>query len=161
MFHGECEVKTACFVSAALLLAASATATAQSTAQCPSLPSDSGLHWEQQAQTDFIVCKATTEDGRPVLNMMLTPRDPDMLLNRSLRAEKGSFAGESLHWYKLDMGGRDLPGLESRRITVVKLDKNHYAQIWIDAADTGELGNLQALTQTLNLNPSTLAGGDH
>ncbi len=154
-------MKTACLVSAVLLLATSTTVAAQSTTQCPSLPSSSGLHWEQQTQSDFIVCKATTEDGRSVLNMMLTSRDPDLGLNRALRAEKGSFAGENLQWYKLDMGGRDVPGLESRRITVVKLDKNRYAQIWIDAADTGELGTLQSLTQTLNLNPSALAGGDH
>lgn len=161
MFYGECEVKTVRIVSAALLLAACTTVSAQQVEQCPSLPSSSGLHWEQQAQSDFIVCKATTEDGRTVLNMMLTARDPDMQMNRALRAEKGSFAGESMHWYKLDMGGRDLPGLESRRITVVKLDKNRYAQIWIDAADVGELSNLQNLTQSLNLNPSALAGGNH
>ncbi|MNN43122.1 hypothetical protein D3C81_1573430 [compost metagenome] len=157
MFYGECEVKTVRIVSAALLLAACGTTWAQQADQCPTLPSDSGLHWEQQTQSAFIVCKATTGDGRAVLNLMLTTRDPDLLLNRALRAEKGTFAGESLHWYKLDMGGRDLPGLESRRITTVKLDKNRFAQIWIDAADVGELGNLQNLTQTLNLSPSALA----
>ncbi|MCD9087677.1 hypothetical protein [Stenotrophomonas sp. SY1] len=154
-------MKTVRTVSAALLLAACSQVSAQTAEQCPSLPAASGLHWEQQAQNDFIVCKATTGDGRAVLNLMLTSRDPDLLLNRALRAEKGAFAGESLHWYKLDMGGRELPGLESRRITSVKLDKNRFAQIWIDAGDVGELGTLQNLTQTLNLNPSALAGGDH
>lgn len=153
-------MKTIHSVCAALLLAGCCgSALAQQAEQCPALPADSGLHWDQQAQSDFIVCKASTEDGRTVLNMMLTQRDPDMTFSRTLRAEKGSFAGESLNWYKLDMGGRDLPGLESRRITVVKLDKNRYAQIWIDAADTTELGNLQTLTQSLNLNPSAIAGG--
>ncbi|WP_313401847.1 hypothetical protein [Stenotrophomonas sp.] len=151
-------MKTVRIVSAAMLLALSSTALAQQAEQCPTLPADSGLHWDQQTQSDFIVCKASTSDGRTVLNMMLTARDPDMAFNRSLRAEKGSFGGESMHWYKLDMGGRDLPGLESRRITVVKLDKNRFAQIWIDAADTAELGNLQNLTQTLSLNSSALAG---
>lgn len=160
MFYGECEVKTARTAVAALLLTACAGAHAQSSAQCPSLPSSAGLHWEQQTQSDFIVCKATTEDGRAVLNMMLTARDPALGLNRPLRAEKGEFGGESMYWYKLDMGGRDLPGLESRRISVVKLDKNRYAQIWIDAADNAELASLQTLTQTLNLNPSALAGGN-
>ncbi|PZU20033.1 MAG: hypothetical protein DI584_17790 [Stenotrophomonas sp.] len=157
---GECEVKTVLIFSAALALAASANASAQQAVQCPSLPASSGLHWEQQTQSDFIVCKATTEDGRAVLNMMLSGRDPGLSLNRPLRAEKGAFGGTEMHWYKLDMGGRDLPGLESRRISVVKLDKNRYAQIWIDAADTTELGTLQTLTQTLNLNPSALAGSN-
>ncbi len=161
MFYGECEVKTVRTVSALLLLAAGGTAWAQQAAQCPALPAGSNLHWEQQTQASFIVCKATTDDGRAVLNLMLTERDPNLMLSRALRAEKGAFAGEQLHWYKLDMGGREVPGLESRRITTVKLDRNRYAQIWIDAADVGELGNLQSLTQTLNLNPSALAGGDH
>ncbi len=159
MLHGDYVVKTVRSVSAAVLLAISSAVLAQQAEQCPTLPADAGLHWEQQTQSDFIVCKAATSDGRTVLNMMLTARDPDMSFNRSLRAEKGSFGGEAMYWYKLDMGGRDLPGLESRRITVVKLDKNRFAQIWIDAADTGELGNLQNLTQALNLSSSALAGG--
>lgn len=157
---GECVVKTVCIFSAVLALGVSANVFAQQAVQCPSLPANSGLHWDQQTQSDFIVCKATTEDGRTVLNMMLSGRDPDLALNRPLRAEKGEFGGESMYWYKLDMGGRDVPGLESRRISVVKLDKNRYAQIWIDAADTTELGTLQNLTQTLNLNPSALAGSN-
>jgi len=157
---GECEVKTVRFFSAVLVLGACANAFAQQAVQCPSLPANSGLHWDQQTQSDFIVCKATTEDGRTVLNMMLSGRDPGLALNRPLRAEKGEFGGEAMYWYKLDMGGRDVPGLESRRISVVKLDKNRYAQIWIDAADTTELGTLQNLTQTLNLNPSALAGSN-
>jgi len=161
MFYGESEVKTVRTICATLLVAACASASAQQTAQCPLLPANSGLHWEEQQQSDFIVCKASTEDGRTVLNLMLTARDPDMTLSRALRAEKGAFGGESMHWYKLDMGGRDLPGLESRRITVVKLDKKRYAQIWIDAADTSELASLQSLTQGLNLNPSALAGSSN
>lgn len=162
MFNGESEVKTVRTVCTALLLvAACASTSAQQSAQCPLLPPDSGLQWEEQLHSDFIVCKANTTDGRNVLNMMLTARDPDMTLSRALRAEKGAFGGESMHWYRLDMGGRDLPGLESRRITVVKLDKKRYAQIWIDAADISELASLQSLTQSLNLNPSALAGGSN
>ncbi|MCW4453405.1 hypothetical protein OK348_01125 [Flavobacterium sp. MXW15] len=153
-------MKTASIVSSLFLLCASAPALAQATADCPSLPGSAGLQWERQVQNDFILCKASTEDGRHVLNMMLTSRDPALPLNRSLRQEKGSFAGESLYWYTPDMGGRDLPGLEARRITVVKLAKNRYAQIWIDAGDTRELSSLQSLTQGMNLNPTALAGGN-
>lgn len=145
-------------VACALLLAGSAGASAQQAGQCPPLPSSSRLHWEEQAQNDFIVCKATTEDGRTVLNVMLTARDPALTLSRSLRAEKGSFAGEDLYWYKPDMGGRDLPGLEARRITTVKLAKNRYAQIWIDAGDVNELAALQQMTSNLNDTTANLAG---
>ncbi|WP_305804434.1 hypothetical protein [Stenotrophomonas sp. YIM B06876] len=153
-------MKTASVFSGLLLALASPAALAEPAAGCPSLPANANLHWEAQVQSDFIVCKATTDDGRAVLNMMLGSRNPDLPLNRPLRAEKGGFAGEPLYWYRLDMGGRDLPGLESRRITVVKLDKKRYAQIWIDAADSSELGLMQGLTQSMHLNPSALAGSN-
>lgn len=145
-------------VACALLLAGSAGASAQQAGQCPMLPSGSGLQWQEQAQSDFIVCKATTGDGRTVLNVMLTARDPGLSLVRALRAEKGSFAGEELYWYKLDMGGRDMPGLETRRITEVKLGRNRYAQIWIDAGDVAELASLQQLTGTLGDATANFAG---
>lgn len=157
---GGCNVKTATIVSSLLLIIASPVALAQQATDCPSLPTSSGLHWEQQAQADFIVCKAITDDGRAVLNMMLSNRNPELALSRPLRAEKGTFAGESLYWYKLDLGGRATPGIESRRITAVKLDKKRYAQIWIDAADYAELSAMQRLTQNMNLNPAALAGSN-
>ncbi|MGB3394613.1 MAG: hypothetical protein WA956_03045 [Stenotrophomonas sp.] len=149
-------VKPVRILACSLLLASSAQA--QQTGQCPQLPPGSGLQWEPQAQSDFVLCKAATEDGRTVLNVMLTARDPDLSLSRNLRAEKGSFSGESLYWYHPDMGGRDLPGLESRRITTVKLAKNRYAQIWIDAASTSELATLQRLTDNLSDGAAAYAG---
>lgn len=143
-------VKPVRVLACSLLLAGSANVHAQQAGQCPQLPAGSGLQWEQQAQSGFVLCKAATEDGRTVLNLMLTERDPSLALNRSLRAEKGSFSGEELYWYHPDMGGRDLPGLESRRITTLKLAKNRYAQIWIDAGDVNELATLQQLTGNLS-----------
>ena len=147
-------------VACALLLSgvASVSAAQQPAQQCPLLPTGSQLQWQEQQQSDFIVCKATTADGRNVLSMMLGSRDPDLALSRSLRAEEGSFAGEDLYWYKLDLGGRELPGMESRRITTVKLAKKHYAQIWIDAADANELATLQQLTSNLSPGMQGIAG---
>lgn len=153
---GECMVKSVRILACSLLLAGSANA--QQAGQCPQLPPGSGLQWEPQAQSDFVLCKAATEDGRTVLNLMLTARDPDLVLSRNLRAEKGSFSGESFYWYHPDMGGRDLPGLESRRIATVKLAKNRYAQIWIDAANISELATLQQLTGNLSDSAMNLAG---
>ena len=151
-------VKPVRVLACSLLLAGSANVHAQQAGQCPQLPAGSGLQWEQQAQSGFVLCKAATEDGRTVLNLMLTTRDPDLALNRSLRAEKGEFSGEALYWYRLDMGGRELPGMESRRITTVKLAKDRYAQIWIDAGDAAELASLQQLTGTLGDATANFAG---
>lgn len=153
-------MKTVTTVSGLLLSLASLPALAQPALDCPSLPAHASLQWERNAQNDFVLCKAATEDGRHVLNMMLTSRDPGLALSRSLRQEKGSFAGESFYWYTPDLGGREMPGLEARRITVVKLAKDRYAQIWIDAADTRELASLQSVTGSMSLNTTALAGGN-
>lgn len=136
-----------------------AAASAQSPAECPSLPASSGLQWQQQAQTDFLLCKASTSDGREVLSLMLSTRNPELPLSRPLRQEKGLFAGESLYWYQPDLGGQQPPGYENRRITVVKFDKNRYAQIALYAGDAQELGSLQTLTQGMNLTPTAVAAG--
>lgn len=136
-----------------------ATASAQSPTECPSLPASSGLQWQQQAQAEFLLCKASTNDGREVLSLMLSTRNPDVPLTRPLRQEKGLFAGESLYWYQPDLGGQQPPGYENRRITVVKFDKNRYAQIALYAGDAQELGSLQSLTQGMNLTPTAVAAG--
>lgn len=144
-----------CLVGLSVLLSASAWA--QQQPSCPALPPSSGLQWNQQAGSDYLVCKATTADGRQVAGLMFTVRDPDIVLSRDRRAEKGQIGEESMHWYRLDLGGRESPEMESRRITVVELGKRRYAQIWIDAADGGELASVQSLVQSLDMEPASLA----
>lgn len=141
------------------LLLSAATVSAQSSKECPLLPASSGLQWQEQVQADFILCKASTADGREVLSLMLSTRDPDVPLPRALRHEKGEFAGESMYWYQPDLGGQQPPGYATRRITVVRFDKNRYAQIALYPGDPQELGALQTLTHGMNLNPSAVASG--
>lgn len=129
------------------LLFVAAHAAAQAPVECPSLPASSGLQWQQQAQSDFLVCRAATGDGREVLSLMLSQRDPNIPLSRSLRQEKGSFGGESMYWYQPDLGGQQPPGYAERRISVVKLDKGRYAQISLYPDSAQELGSLQQLAQ--------------
>jgi hypothetical protein len=136
---------------------AAATAMAQQAQNCPQLPPQANLQWNERSDKSFIVCRATAADGRQVLGMMLTSRDPDIPLARNLREEKGSIAGESVHWYRPDLGGVNAPGLASRRVTVVELGKGHYAQVWIDASDAQELQSLQSLVQGLDMTPASLA----
>ncbi len=132
-------------------------ASAQSAAKCPALPETSGLQWQEQSAATYVLCKATGADGREVMTMMLTGRDPEIPLARPLRQEKGAFAGEPLYWYQPDLGGQQPPGYATRRVTVVKLDKNRYAQISLYAGDASELRTLQSMSQGMNLNPSAVA----
>ncbi len=141
------------------LLFAAAQAAAQAPVECPSLPASSGLQWREQAQADFVVCRAATADGREVLSLMLSQRDPGIPLSRSLRQEKGSFGGESMYWYQPDLGGQQPPGYAERRISVIKLDKGRYAQIALYPGSTQELGSLQQLAQGMSLTPSAVADG--
>lgn len=140
-----------------LLVLPAATALAQQAQNCPQLPPQANLQWSERNDNGFIVCRASTADGRQVLGMMLTSRDPNIPLARNLREEKASIAGETVHWYRPDLGGRDMPGLASRRVTVVELGDDRYAQIWIDAGDTQELQSLQSIVQGLDMTPSSLA----
>lgn len=143
-------------VSLCLLLSATV-ASAQATAECPTLPADSGLQWKEQAENNYLSCKATTADGREVLSLTLTQSDPNIPLSRPLRQEKGTFAGESMYWYLPDLGGQQPPGYADRRMTTVKLDKNKYAQISLYPSDSKELGSLQTLTRGMALGSSAVA----
>jgi hypothetical protein len=147
-------MKTLYLLAALLCLPGTALAQ-QATSRCPVLPSDSGLQWDEKANTGFLACKARSGDGRHSLNVMLTTRDPDLHLTRSQRAESGVFSGESLHWYVPELAGRDAAYAASRRITVVKLGRDQYAQIWIDAESPEELGRLQSMAGQLDISAGT------
>ncbi len=148
-------MKTFYLLAAVLLSLPGAVLAQQAPSRCPALPADSGLQWDEQANTGFLVCKARSEDGRHSLNLMLTSRDPDIRMVRSQRAEEGVFSGESLHWYVPELAGRDEAFTASRRITVVKLGKDQYAQVWIDAESPAELSRLQSLAGQLDISAGT------
>ena len=136
----------------AILLALPGSLVAQQTAtRCPTLPPASGLQWQERAGNGFIACKAVTDEGRRSLNLMLTSRDPDIRLDRSRRAESGTFSGTPLHWYVPELAGQDDASVASRRITVIRLGRDQYAQVWIDAASPEDLGQLQSLAGQLDI----------
>ncbi len=141
------------------LLLCAATASAQQPPTCPTLPPAAGLQWNQLAGDDYLVCKATDAEGRQVVGLMLTTKDPGIVLSRDRRAEKGQVESEPMYWYRLDLGGQKLPQMESRRLTVVQLGKNRYAQIWIDANTGNELSSMQSMIQGMDLQPASLALG--
>lgn len=134
-------------------------ATAQNTAQCPSLPSDSNLQWQERASGDLLVCRASTGGGREVMSLTLTRNDPDIPLTRALRQERDSFAGERMYWYQPDLGGQEPPGFADRRISVVKIDKDRYVQLSLYPASSEERSGLQQMVRGMNLTPAAVAAG--
>ncbi|NDK37780.1 hypothetical protein DT603_02875 [Pseudoxanthomonas gei] len=137
------------YLLAALLGLPAAALAQQAPSRCPPLPASSGLQWTEKVGNGFLACKALSADNRQSLNVMLTSRDPDLHLSRSQRAEAGRFSGESLHWYVPELAGSQ-DAAASRRITVVKLGKDQYAQVWVDAASAEDLARLQTLAGQLD-----------
>ncbi|MEO6517885.1 MAG: hypothetical protein ABIO17_02665 [Pseudoxanthomonas sp.] len=127
----------------------------QVASRCPTLPSASGLQWVEKASVGFIACKARSPDGSQSLNLMLTSRDPDIRLLRSQRTESGVFSGAAFHWYIPELVGRADEYAASRRITVLKLGKDQYAQIWIDAQSPEALGKLQSMVSQMDASAGT------
>ena len=136
---------------AILLLFSGALQAQQTVTRCPALPSDSSLQWQEKTGAGFISCKAQAAGGRESLNVLLTSRDPDLELKRTQRAESGTFSGQTLDWYIPEVAGRDEAFVASRRITVIKLGKDQYAQVWIDAASVEDLGRMQSLAGQLDV----------
>ncbi|GAB3514054.1 hypothetical protein MNQ95_01425 [Pseudoxanthomonas daejeonensis] len=137
------------FYCLGLLLAASPTfdARAQDAAACPSLPAGSNLHWEAKAGNGFTVCRAL--DGeRQVLGLMLTSQPTVNLLRRN-REEQGTIGAHEVRWYQPEVA---VQGSERRRITIVELGDDRYAQVWVDASNDYELQQLLSLAQGIALN---------
>ncbi len=151
-------MKTICLLPTLLLsilLAVPGTVMAQqASVRCPSLPASSGLQWEERVSTGFLACKARTEDSSKSMNLLLTSRDPDLRLSKSRRAEQGVFSGQPLHWYVPELAGQAESVVASKRIAVVELGKDQYAQIWIDAKSPEALAELQTLAEKLDVSTS-------
>lgn len=130
-----------------LLAAAWALPAAAQQATCPTLPAGSHLHWQQQAGNGFTVCRAL--DGeRQVLGVMLTSQ-PTVNLRRRYREEQGTIGLHEVHWYQPEIVASTG---ERKRVTVVELGKNRYAQVWVDAASDDELQQLLSLARGIALN---------
>ncbi|MET0755869.1 MAG: hypothetical protein ABWY48_08855 [Pseudoxanthomonas sp.] len=147
-------MKTICLLSVLLTLPGAVLAQ-QTPSRCPLLPPSSGLRWEERANVGFLACKALSEDGSKSINLLLTSRDPDLRLSRSRRAESGVFSGGNLQWYIPELAGQEETAAATRRIAVVELGKDQYAQIWIDAKSPQALGELQSLAGRLDVSAGT------
>lgn len=129
-----------------LLAAMAALPAAAQESACPPLPAGSQLQWQAQPGDGFLVCRAV--DGeRTVLGMMLT-QQPTLDLKRRNREEQGSIGLHEVRWYQpeiaVDTGVR-------KRVTIVELGNNRYAQVWVDAASDEELQRLLLMAEGIAL----------
>lgn len=109
---------------------------AQSKADCPTLPVDSGLAWDKLDSADFTFCKAIRDsDARQVFAVMIAEDSP-FRPNRSNRAEQTVIDGHEAHWYRGELAGN--PDMLVRE-TLIELDRDRVAHISFRAVTEEEL----------------------
>lgn len=141
--------------TALVLLPLAGQTPAQSTADCPLLPPDSGLEWQTSAGPDFQVCRATrAADGQQVFGVYLAGESPFEPVRRN-RAEEGRIDGREIYWYE---GEQATPADPEVRETLVELDDDRVAHIWMTAADENELRQTIKLAEGLSFKQVRLSG---
>ena len=123
----------------ALLLCSATHAQPVVASACPDLPGGSNLHWEQQQRDGYLLCRALDDSQQTAFNLMLTEQEPSLRLARSLRAEQARFANQSIHWYQMDLANDSDELAQYRRISISKLGKQRYAQLWFSASNQAEV----------------------
>lgn len=136
-----------------LALAAASTAHAQSTQACPQLPADSELSWSQRGNDAFLICSAVDADGTEVFGMSLSA-DSAFQPRRSNREERGVVAGQDIRWYRAEVGAQ--PDILVRE-TLVELDRNRVAHIWMRTRSQEELQRTMVLVERLDFSDAHMS----
>ena len=125
--------------SAAVLVAGmlmAATAAAQSSGACPSLPDNSGLGWKELQSPGLVFCKALRDsDGTEVFAVTIADKSP-FKPNRSDRDERTSIDGHDGYWYRSEVASA--PTMEVRE-TLIELSDGRVAHLTVRAASAEQL----------------------
>lgn len=140
-------------LAAALLALLPLGAAAQSAANCPALPVDAGLRWEQLDGPGFLFCKAIREDGGEAFAVTISRESP-FKPRRNDRAESGSVAGQPAQWYRSEIAGA--PGVVARE-TLVELREDEVAHISLRAADDAAKDRVMQQVQALRFDDVRLS----
>ena len=132
---------------AAAIACLPAPAPAQISPECPLLPQDAtSLRWEVLRTDTALLCRAVDRDsGKEAFAVTLTRKSP-FRPDSALREEQGTIQGERVWWYRGEIAGR--PNILVRE-TLVKVDKNQIAHVFIRTADAEALGRYQSIVQGL------------
>lgn len=133
----------------------SSPATAQSAPECPTLPQDAGdLRWNVLRTDSALLCRAMrTDSGQEAFAVTLSRRSP-FRPESELRAEEGRIQGEKIWWYRSEIAGR--PN-ELVRETLLKIDRDRVAHVFIRTSDKDTLGRYQTIVQGLEFGAGGLA----
>lgn len=140
---------------AGLLLAGTATnAAAQNAAACPSLPVGTDLTWKVLRTDTVLLCRAMRDDnGQEAFAVTLSRKSP-FKPDGDLREEQGKIQGEKFWWYRSEIAGRPK---DLVRETLVKLNSDQVAHVFIRTEDPATLGLYQGIVQSLEFDGGALA----
>lgn len=128
-------------------------AQAQAIQACPQLPAESGLQWEQRGNDTFLICSAVRADGAEAFGLSLSA-DSAFQPRRSNREERGVVAGQDIRWYRAEVGTQ--PDLLVRE-TLVEIDSDRVAHIWVRTQSEGELAQGMGLVERLDFDAPRLS----
>lgn len=140
---------------AGLLLAGAAThATAQTAADCPTMPPDAGLTWNVLRTDSLLLCRAMRTDNSQEAFALTLSRKSPFRPESELREEQGQIEGRKFWWYRGEIAGRPK---ELVRETLVKLDNGQVAHVFIRTEDPATLGRYQGVVQSLQFDGGAFA----
>lgn len=108
---------------------------AQQGPNCPKLPADSGLKWQEIRNPDLLFCKAMDAGGNQMFSVMVSNESPFEPV-RSRREEALSVNGRSTWWYRTQIATR--PNVLARE-AAVELGNGNVAYFNVQADDAAEL----------------------
>jgi hypothetical protein len=140
---------------AGLLLAGTAPhVAAQNATACPSLPPDADLSWNILRTDTALLCRAIRGDnGQEAFALTLSQKSP-FKPDSNFREERGVLQGEKFWWYRGEIAGRPK---ELVRETLVKLNRDQVAHVFIRTEDPATLGRYQGIVQGLQFDGGAFA----
>ena len=139
-------------LAAACALGMATAAHAQSPS-CPQLPAGSGLSWEQRGNDAVQICSAVDGTDREVFGLALSA-DSAFQPRRGNREERGVVAGQEIRWYRAEVANQ--PDLLVRE-TLVELDRDRVAHIWVRRQSEDELVEGLGLVERLDFDAPRLS----
>jgi hypothetical protein len=119
----------------ALVLFAPSAFSAAKRDDCPILPKDSGVTWEQSDGPDFTVCYAMEPGRKSELFGLYTGMAASFDASKLSKAEVGSIAGHRVQWYKIPTSGGPAFKREGLIQVRAKTGPHYQAHVWILADD--------------------------
>ncbi|WP_101926957.1 MULTISPECIES: hypothetical protein [Luteimonas] len=140
--------------SGVLLLCLCATAAAQSSAQCPTLPAGTRLQWHVVDGPDFVFCRAVDSSTGQQRFAVSIGRDAQFKPRRNNRiGNEVSIDGNAVYWYEGDVAFS--PDMLIRE-TLLELDSGAHAHIIVRASDETQLGDTLQDVQGLRFSGTQL-----